>query len=158
MSATQIFLWILAGLALVFVANAGRRVWEALRDADSEWAWRREQGDAHALSLSQAQFRRAYFRAHGPRGQLYALGVGVACAIVATPALVLLAAVWRVGWIAGGRARDFGEGTLIWMFFMFFGLIAVWTGVSALAARRFHSRRPADLDEEIARAASAKPL
>lgn len=142
---------LISAVALVQVALLVYRWRQAAEGARLEWARRVAEGERPA-GVDEAKFARIFQRVHGPRAQVYIL-LALGGAIAVTPlAFSLLGLGWRLVWIATGKPESYADGTLIWQFFLFFGVIACWAGVAALFARRYHAKRPGDLDQELARA------
>lgn len=146
------------GLLALAAAWAGALWWfkrrTALRTADETFEdWTRE--SPHALrGLDHDQFRAAFMRAHGARGQA-TVAVALAGVILLTPvALLVLQGGWYALWVLAGRAPYYAEGLLIWQFSMFFGIAAVWTAIAAVAARIHHKQPAGTLSEEILRESS----
>lgn len=139
-----------AGLALAVAANVGSlayKLWSVRRDMAAAWAEHRAD---HGEDVGEPAFKRAYFRAYGPRGALYGF-IGLALAAAVTPlAFIILGQAWDVGWRLSGEPSFYAAGTLIWQFYLFFGLIGCWVAIAALVAQRFHSRRVRDFRHELA--------
>lgn len=143
---------------LANVAHVVHRVVALRREAREVWAARRDEGDPEIEGLDEAAFHRAYFRAYGPRGTLYAYAGFLAAVAITLPAMLLLGAIWRVGWILGGEQAQFAQGTLIWQFFMAFGLVACWVLTAGVVMSRHHRDRPLALPKEIARQRARKTV
>ena len=69
-------------LAAGLLARLAQRVVRIRKEAGEAWAGR-DPDDPALAGLDEAAFRRAYFRAHGPRGALH-LTAGVVAAVVLT--------------------------------------------------------------------------
>ena len=143
------------GVAVIATGFAGVMRWRSARieapQAYAVWADRSGQEP-----VDEAVFVRAYLNVHGPRGQYYVLGAGLAAIIITPIAFIMLPGIWHLGWVASGEPAAYTPRmTLIWQFYMFFGLIGVWAGVAALAAYLFHARRPGPLDAEVKRLAQS---
>ncbi|NIR61396.1 MAG: hypothetical protein GWO02_18820 [Gammaproteobacteria bacterium] len=67
------------------------------------------------------------------------------------PVLIVLRALWRLGWRLSGEPPMFAEGLLMWQFYLFFGLIACWALIAGLVMQRYHRNRPRELRYELAR-------
>lgn len=141
---------LLPWLLVLGLLALGVRAWwglrQATRDGREEWQFRQSRFPERAYGRSEEEFVRIHRRHAFPLGTLYGVGV-VAVALLLSPvALGLMSAVWHTLWIWSGRPLNFSEGTLIWQFFLFFGLIAIWAGCAALAAWHYHRRPKKDLE------------
>ncbi|MGD2133521.1 MAG: hypothetical protein PVI23_12070 [Maricaulaceae bacterium] len=147
--------WILAvGLGVALVLNAaslGLKLWRVREDGGEAWTEHREDRPESVAGLDEAAFRRAYYRAYGPRGGVHAFVAILGAALVTWPALTLLGAAWRFAWRLADQPIMWDPGRLIWMFYLFFGLIACWILVAVATARHYHRNRPLDLPHELAR-------
>ena len=47
------------------------------------------------------------------------------------------------------QSRVIEPGYLVWQFFLFFGMIAVWVAIAYLAARSYHRTAPGNLQYEL---------
>ncbi|MEM9170430.1 MAG: hypothetical protein AAGC56_12345 [Pseudomonadota bacterium] len=122
-------------------------------------------------------FAAVYRRVHFPRFPKYALGAASAFVAALPVILALTASVVIAGQAAGVLpetdeiARFVPEGTTAATpdgmcdtecqlvvaanfagFYFFFGVLAAWLAIVAVAMYRFHARRPGDLREELIRA------
>lgn len=146
-------------VALLFLAAGGAQLmvlWVKRRGlkqaAAEEYAWRAAHCPGEVENVDEAAFVRLYAREHGARGQIYILTTAI-LAFASTPLVLwILAAVWKVLWRLNGAPRAFGEGTYVWGFFLFFGMIGCWCVIAGVAASRYHARRPKRFDEELRRA------
>jgi len=48
-----------------------------------------------------------------------------------------------------GQSRVIEPGYLVWQFFLFFGMIAVWVSIAYFVAKRYHRKAPGNLQYEI---------
>lgn len=162
----------LAGLAFIFwsrrmdteINQAAAEEWDRLRKAEPELI------DGLDEEVFQAVFRRVHY----PRFPKYALAIAAAF-IAALPLTfgALAAFAWMLdslgmsadaqamarsipveGSIAG-VSRDEQETIALYYvqdvvrFYYYFGMLFAWLGIVYVAMRRFHSRRPGYLREEI---------
>jgi len=145
------FIWalILMGvLALIF----GVRTfigWQQVRtDAREDYDYKHANGMLPD-SLDRESYENIYRRVYGPRGPLH-----VACAMVtillATP-VAMLGFERGLNWIynLSGQSRVIEPGFLVWQFFLFFGMIAVWVSIAYFVAKRYHRNAPGNLQYEI---------
>ncbi len=133
---------------LVFVA---RKLWMVRSEAADAWTHRDEVDAIDTGGLDEAAFKRAYFRAHGPRGALHVYAGVVLAAVLTGPALAILGQIWALFWRLAGEPRAYAPGNLIWQFFLYFSLIAFWVVVAHAVVRRYHRSRPRGLRVEIVR-------
>ena len=143
-----------AGLGIALALNAASlafKLWQTRSESAAAWEERAGEASAQVDGLDERAFRRAYYRAYGPRGSVHALAALAVAAALTAPALLALGGLWRLGWDLAGQPPMYDPGTLIWMFFLFFGLIAAWTSVAAIAMQRYHRNRPRELAFELAR-------
>ena len=151
MTPGTLFLIALVLIALIFVIQLVLR-WAALRrEAREEWVDLSTNTPEQVSGVREEDFHRAYLRTHGPNGATLAAAVVGLNAALTPFALVVLMSVWHAGWIANGRPPMFSETTLVWQFYLFFGLIAIWGGVAFWFARVFHRRGRVTLDAELQR-------
>jgi len=153
-------LFIGVGLAVTAnIAAAGYKLWSVLKDAGEAWATHVEargaSGDSEGV-VSEDVFRRAYYRAYGPRGSMHAI-IGLAAAAAVTyPALLALGLAWRLVWELNGSPIIYSEGLLPWQFYLFFTIIAIWVLIANVVARRYHRNRPRGFKVELARERDAR--
>ncbi len=135
----------------VFVA---RRITVA-RDAADEWRVRVEKGDSRLSGLSEAQFARTYQRCYGPRAQGYILAALGTIALATPLVLAPLGAAlrWMTRDVDMVRVRQLEvQGDLVFQFFLFLALPAVWAGIAAVFARIYYRRKPMRFDSELIKA------
>jgi len=146
------------------IAESASYEWERLKTSDPELV----------DGLDEARFRAIFRRVHFPRFPKYALAIAAAF-IAALPATfgVLAAAAFALDSIGlsadaqavarsipvegsiAGVSRDDQETIALYYvqdvvkFYYYFGLLFVWLAIVFFAMRRYHSRRPGYLREEI---------
>ena len=145
------FLWIIAVLgvpALFF----GVRAWLGYRrlhsDAVSDWDYLVCE-NMQDLRLSKDAYVRAYKKVNAPRAVLYLAATIAVIAAMTIPALALINGGLWTFWLLTEKSRDFEPGYLVWQFFIYFSLVAIWVIVALLAARRYHSKSPGLLRDQI---------
>ena len=131
------------------------------------WAWARRTLKAEAVedyaqrrldragtirNVSAEAFERLFVAAYEPRWALYAAGALAGAAALTYPAIFLLANLWIWGFEASGAGPWFDVGYYPWMFYIFFGLVAIWAICAAVAARLHHLRQPEGFQAALARA------
>ena len=150
------FFFLILTIATVSMATAALFVRRSARQSAAEvYAVRQSEAASSLKGLSEGQFENAYLRAHGARAQIF-LAVAMGGALIASPiALTLLRLIWRFFWARNGYPEFYAEGVLMWQFYMFFGLAAVWVMIAGYVARRYHAGAGQSLETEIIREASA---
>jgi len=173
------FLVVLALLAVlgVFYWRWRRMIDEEISEgAGIEWAWFQEREPEFLQGISEKNFRDIYKRVHEPRFPGYVLAA-LATFFLSLPVTFagLTGLLWgaeKIGVIPepldvadrllmdGGELRFFHEtppeAALYYIrdvagFYYFFGVLIVWLLIVAFYMRRFHSRRPGYLRDEIIR-------
>jgi hypothetical protein len=137
-----------AGL-LVRWAAARRRLME---DAHIEYAERVETKAGTIKGVDETVFERIYVSAHEPRWALYAAASLIAAIAVTPPAFVGLVHLWPILIMPLEQGRWYDPGFYPWMFYMFFGICAIWAGCAGVAARLHHQRAPEPFNAALARA------
>jgi len=145
------FLWIIAVLgvpALLFGLRAwfGYRTLE--RDAIADWDYLVSE-NMHDLRMTKVAYVRAFKKVHAPRAAMYIAVTIAVIALITIPAFALINATLWGFWILMEKSQDYEPGYLVWQFFIFFGLMALWVGVALIAARRYHSRAPGLMRDQI---------
>ncbi|NOX96295.1 MAG: hypothetical protein GXP04_14750 [Alphaproteobacteria bacterium] len=150
---------------------------EIAEGVEIEWAHFQKNEPEFLDGLSEQQFREIYARVHTPRFPRYALGAFATFLVSLPVTLGLLSALmWgaeKIGMtpepievadrllLDDGKLRFFQdappEAALYYIedlagFYYFFGVIIVWLIIVAIFMRRYHSRRPGYLRDEILRA------
>ncbi len=163
----------LALMALLFAAAVLRAVlgYRAVyRDAHAEWPAFQSGRPDLAEGMTEQGFVRAFVRAHGPRPALYGAVMLVLAALLTPLIVVMLTTLYSLliatpsnpadgsALVQGVQHQFRRDGPLVYAFFMFFGLIASWGLVAFLVARRYHSRRPGSLDDELRLERGDEPL
>ena len=146
-------LWIIAGL-LVAAAIYGLRAWLALRevraDAGADFAYRRD-NSMLGSDLPPDRFEDVYLSANYPRRQAYMAGTLLALAVLTFPFLRIADLIWKGVWRLSGENRTFEPTFLVYQFGIFFSMIALWSLVGFVAARRYHKAEDLTLDEALRR-------
>lgn len=146
-------------------------------DESAGMEWERLQTIAPELlaGIDEPRFRAVFHRVHYPRFPKYALAIAAAFLIALPVTMGLLAAVaWGLDSIGlsanaqqlaksipvegsiAGVSRDDQETMALYYvqdvvrFYYYFGLIFAWLAIVFIAMRRYHSRRPGYLREELA--------
>lgn len=142
--------------------------------AGMEWARLNAVDPELVAGIDEARFRAIFHRVHHPRFPKYALAIAAAFVAALPVTLGLLAALaWGLDSIGmsadaqalaksipvegsiAGVSRDDQETIALYYvqdvvkFYYYFGLLFAWLAIVFIAMRRFHSRRPGYLREEI---------
>lgn len=125
----------------------------ALRaDAAEEYADRAATKPATVRGVSEAEFIRLYVNSFAPRWAFY-LAAGCVIAIGLSPvALVLIPAAYDQIWLATGAHDWAGRGGYVFMFTVFFGVVAFGALPAFVLARLHHTRAPEPFTHALARA------
>jgi hypothetical protein len=116
----------------------GASWFQEYRRAPEEYDWRADKNPALTYGLDRSTFIAAWRQAVFPSGFVYA-GAAIIAAFAITPiALGLMSSAWYFFWRMAGQPLQFSEGTIIWQFYLFFGIILVWAACAAIAAWRYH--------------------
>lgn len=145
------FIWalVLMGvLALIFGVRTFIGWQQVRRDAREDYEYKRRNGMVPD-NLDREIYEQIYRRVYGPRGPLHVVGAMVAI-LLATP-VAMLGFEQGLNWIynLSGQSRVIEPGFLVWQFFLFFGMIAVWVSIAYFVAKRYHSKAPGNLQYEI---------
>jgi len=163
----------LAVLALIFGLRAFLAYRRLPQEASDDWDYQVSQ-NMQDLRLTKDAYVRAYKKVHAPRGVLYIASVCGAILVLTPVAFAFINSVLMTLWntsvepvtenVRGGGIREnvesltFEPGNLVWGFFTFFGIIAIWVLIVALAARHFYRNSPGLMrDELIEERAGFKP-
>lgn len=145
------FVWALVLMGVLALIFGIRTLlgWQQVRsDARADYDYKQANGMIPD-SLDRESYEQIYRRVYGPRGPLH-----VAAAMLAILVLTPLA-MWGfeagLNWIynLSGQSRVIEPGYLVWQFFLFFGMIAVWVAIAYHAAKRYHRTAPGSLQFEI---------
>lgn len=170
------FLWTIAAMAVLAIIF-GLRTFLAYRrlpkDAAEDWDYQVSQ-NMQDLRVTKESYVRAYKKVHAPRAQLYIASVFASIFVLTPVAFAFINSILMTLWnssdepiqetVRGGGIREnvesltFEPGNMVWGFFTFFGIIAIWALIAALAARHFYRNSPGLMrDELIAERAGFKP-
>ena len=144
-------MWALVLMGVLALFFSVRFLWGWLKvrqDARADYAYKHA-NDMVPDVIDRDTYEQIYRRVYGPRGPL--------CVAAAMVAILLITPLAMVGFEAGldliynlsGQSRVIEPGYLVWQFFLFFGMIAVWVGIGYLAARQYHRTAPGSLQFEL---------
>ena len=145
------FVWalaLMAGLALFFSARALWAWQEVRRDARADYAYKHA-NDMVPDVIDQSTYEQIYRRVYGPRGPVYVAAAMVAILLITPLAMIGFEAGLNLMYNLSGQSRVIEPGYLVWQFFLFFGMIAVWVAIGYLAARQYHRTAPGSLQFEL---------
>jgi len=161
------FSWTLMGIALLALIF-GLRTFLAYRrlprEAADDWDYQVSQ-NMQDLRLTKDAYVRAYKKVNAPRGILYIASV-LGLILVLTPvAFTLINGVLWSLWDASGDpveikigagkvkesvdALTYEPGNMVWGFFTYFGILAIWAFMAAMAARRYYRNSPGLMRDEL---------
>ena len=145
------FVWaliLIGALALIFFLRALLAWAQVGRDAKADYDYKHA-NDMVPDAVDRDAYEKIYRRVYGPRGPLH-VAVAMASILLITPlAMAGLEAGLNLIYNLSGQSRVIEPGFLVWHFFLFFGMIAVWVGIAYLAARRYHRKAPGSLQFEL---------
>lgn len=144
------FLWAFAILVLIagiygLRAFLGYRA--VARDAEADYEYKRDQNMIDPR-LSREGYIRAYRRYNNPRSTAYVAGAMTAILVLTAPSLAIMQFAYEKLWMFSGQSRVFEPGFLVWQFFLFFSIIAIWAAIGYVVARRYHRRSPTSWRDE----------
>lgn len=145
------FIWalVLMGVIALFFAARALLGWlQVRRDASADYAYKRANGMVPD-AMSREAYEQIYRRVHNPRGPLHVAGAMLAILITTPIAMLGFEKGLNIMYNLSGQSRVIEPGYLVWQFFLFFGMIAVWVGIAYLAARRYHRTAPGSLQFEM---------
>ena len=139
---------LMAALALIFGLRAALGWVRVRKDARDDYVYK-QGNNMMPGALTQSDYEKIYCRVYGPRGPIYVAAAMVGI-LVLTP-LAMIAFEFLLNWIynLSGQNRVIEPGYLVWQFFLFFGMIAVWVTIGYVASRRYHQTTPGSLQFEM---------
>ena len=145
------FVWalvLMGGIAFVFALRAFIGWQQVRRDARGDFEYKKFNGMIND-TISRETYEQIYRRVYGPRGPLH-VAVAMLAILIATPlAMMGFEAGLDLIYNLSGQSRVIEPGFLVWQFFLFFGMIAVWVGIAYLVARHYHRTAPGSLQFEL---------
>jgi len=114
----------------------------------------REKDDALGMNISRDGFVRAYRRFYAPRKDIYRGGGILAATLLTVPAIRLFEYASEAIWIMSGKPYEYGPGTLIWQFMLYFALIAFWGIIFFAVAKFYHQYAPRTFRDELIKEAN----
>ena len=161
------FLWTLAAIAILALIFGVRTILAYRRlpqDASDDWDYQVSQ-NMQDLRLTKDAYVRAYKKVNAPRGVLYITGVFSAILLLTPVAFALINSILWTLWdsssepveisIRGGGVKEnvesltYEPGNMVWGFFTFFGILAIWALIGAIAARYFYRNSPGLMRDEL---------
>jgi len=141
-------LLLLALIAVYYIVRAFLASQQGRRDAQSEFEYRKNEKSLE-LSASADQYERAYKRFHNPRREWYLGLSGLTIVLLTPPAILLYEFIYNIFWVQAGSPYEYGPGTIVWRFILFFVLIAFWAFFFYSVAKFYHKRRPFSFKDEL---------
>ncbi len=145
------FVWALVLMGVIALVFALRAFigWRQVRtDARDDFNYKQTRGMVPG-AMTRETYEDIYRRVYNPRGPIHVAGAMVAILIVTPIAMWAFALGLNLIYNLSGQNRVIEPGYLVWQFFLFFGIIAVWVGIAYLAARRYHQKAPGSLQFEM---------
>ncbi|HCY56820.1 MAG TPA: hypothetical protein DF715_15325 [Oceanicaulis sp.] len=148
----QLLLAVFAVFILACLGYGLLRLRALSADAREEYADRAATKPATVRGVSEGKFVSLYVKSFAPRWAFY-LAAGCAIAIVLSPvALVIIPAIYDQIWRATGAHDWAGRGGYVFMFTVFFGVVAFGALPAFVLARLHHTRAPEPFTHALARA------
>ena len=141
----------LGGVGLAYWYWSKKVAREVAESAKTEWGHLQETDPELLSGIDQTQFQEIFHRVEFPRAPAYLL-LGFGAVILATP--FILAAVNLVTVVVESLSGDLDLPVYMdWVkgFYILFATVGGWVLVASYFIRRFHTRRPGSLREEILR-------
>ena len=135
-------------IALVFGVRTFVGWQQVRRDARADYEYKLANGMVPD-AMDRETYEQIYHRVYSPRGPLHVAGAMLAILIATPIAMLGFEAGLNLMYNLSGQSRVIEPGYLVWQFFLFFGMIAVWVGIAYLAARRYHRTAPGSLQFEM---------
>lgn len=145
------FVWalVLMGAIALFFSLRALIGWQQVRkDARADYDYKRANGMVPDM-MTRETYEHIYRRVYNPRGPLHVAGAMLAILIATPIAMMGFEAALNFIYNLSGQSRKIEPGYLVWQFFLFFGIIAVWVSIAYLAARRYHRKAPGSLQFEM---------
>ncbi|MEP4052741.1 MAG: hypothetical protein ABJN22_10900 [Litorimonas sp.] len=145
------FMWalvLMGAIALIYGVRAFLGWRQVRTDARADYDYKRANGMVPD-AVNRETYEQIYGRVHGPRGPLHVAGAMLAILVVTPIAMLGFEAGLNLIYNLSGQSRVIEPGYLVWQFFLFFGMIAVWVSIAYLAARRYHRTAPGSLQFEM---------
>lgn len=145
------FVWaliLMGAIASIFAARALIGWQQVRRDARTDYDYKQANGMVPD-TMDRETYEQIYRRVYNPRGPVHVAGAMLAILVVTPIAMLVFEAALNFIYNLSGQNRVIEPGYLVWQFFLFFGMIAVWVGIAYLAARRYHRTEPGSLQFEM---------
>ena len=145
------YLWVIgigATLAMIFTLKAVFGYITVRADAQADFDYKTKEGMVDSR-LSREAYVRAYTRYNAPRSTAYIGGTFWAILLLTYPALAVIQFVLDKWWVATGRSDVIHPGYLVWQFFIFFSVIALWASIAYSSARYYHRKTMISLEREL---------
>ena len=145
------FVWalvLIGSLDVIFILRALLAWDQVRRDAREDYNYKH----ANAMvpdAIDRDAYEQIYRRVYGPRGPLHVAAAMIAILLITPVAMLGFEAGLNLIYNLSGQSRVIEPGFLVWQFFLFFGMIAVWVGIAYLAARQYHRKAPGSLQFEL---------
>ena len=145
------FVWALVLMGVIAFVFGVRALWAWLQvrsDARADYDYKRAEGMVPD-AMDRETYELIYRRVYSPRGPLHIAGAMLAILVITPIAMIGFEAGLNLAYNLSGQSRVIEPGFLVWQFFLFFGMIAVWVGIAYSAARRYHRSEMGSLQFEM---------
>ena len=135
-------------LSLVFFIFSIFSVRKIRQEAEEDWAYQVSE-NMQDLRLNKEGYVRAFTKVHAPRKLKYLSGMLAALALLTLPAFALIERALHYLWILSGQSRVFEPPFLVWQFFVYFSILAVWISIASFFHRRYHRTSPGTMRDVL---------
>jgi len=145
------FIWALVLMGVIALFFTARALWAWMvvrRDAQEDFAYK-QSNDMLPSAIDRENYERIYRKVYSPRGPLYVAAAMVVILVITPFAMKFFELFYNLVYNLSGQNRVFEPPYLVWQFFIFFSMIAVWVGIAYLAARQYHKTAPGSLQFEL---------
>jgi len=145
------FIWalVLMGVLAVVFSIRAFLAWQIIRrDAQADYAFKQSNGMLPG-AIDREDYERIYRKVYNPRGPIHVAAAMIAILVITPFAMKAVEIIFELVYQLSGQSRVVEPGYLVWHFFLFFSMIAVWVGIGYLAARQYHMHAPGNLQFEL---------
>ena len=145
------FIWaliLMACLACLFGIRALLAWYGVRRDAQADYSYKQANGMVPD-SIDRENYEKIYRKVYNPRGPIHIAAAMLGILLVTPLAMWLFEKGLNLLYNLSGQSRVIEPGFLVWHFFLFFGMIAVWVLVAYVVARNYHKSAPGSLQFEM---------
>ena len=145
------FIWalvLMAVIAVIFALRAFLAWYFIRRDAQEDYKYKQANGMVPD-AVDRENYERIYRKVYSPRGPIHIAAAMIGILLVTPFAMWAFEKGFDLLYNLSGQSRVIEPGFLVWHFFLFFGMIAVWVLVAYIVARHYHKTTPGSLQFEL---------